>query len=651
MVDSAQYTRLGRSDDKHTRDSAVLPFLKRVGVTFLASVVFVFLVECLARGSVVEAFNFFATTNSAAWATVALVGFVLLLLDAITGRAFQALLALGPLLLIMPFVNFEKLQYLSDPLFPTDFLFARQIVDIAPLLIDDRPMAAVGIAVAAFLIIAFVVCVLFVWRRRFPAISWKARAARLVIALPALLFFFSISDYATYSWVRDRLQIIPMMWDQKENYNHNGFIMAFSLNVPMAHVAEPGGYTAKAMNAMTPTVGVSGGATKPDVIMVMSESFWDPTRLPKMTFTPDPLPHVRKAQSGYMFSPEFGGMTADIEFEALTGFSNSFLPYGSIPYQQYIRRPTPSLARFFKNQGYVTRAIHPFQAWFWNRGNVYEDFGFDKFMSEENLPPLDKRGPLASDAALTDEVIKEADAVHDNPLFFFVVTLQGHGPYEAHRYSHTSIDVKAPGMSDETKQSALSYAEGISDADKAFKHLMDWAKNRSRPTILVFFGDHLPPLGQVYVDTGFLKQNVAPRKAPVPDMLQQHETPLVIWSNREGTVDTGTISPSLIPLELLKLAGMTHPYYTGFLGEVRDKYRVIERQLLLKPDGKTGLQNWVGNPKTDPIVKDFRLLQYDAMFGKGYAREAFFPAMDDKEKPRSSGVPVSAAGAPHPAGT
>ncbi len=60
-----------------------------------------------------------------------------------------------------------------------------------------------------------------------------------------------------------------------------------------------------------------------------------------------------------MFSPEFGGMTANIEFEALTGFSNAFLPAGSIPYQQYVRTPTPSLATFLKSEGYEARAIHP----------------------------------------------------------------------------------------------------------------------------------------------------------------------------------------------------------------------------------------------------------------------------------------------------
>ncbi|MGN6548360.1 MAG: LTA synthase family protein [Pararhizobium sp.] len=624
-------------------------FLSRLAITLVASAIFVFLVEVLARGSMSEAAAFMFSTDTAAWATVALVAFLILLLDAITGRFGQAFLALGPLFLILPFINFEKLQYLSDPFFPTDFLFARQIVDIAPLLIDSKPIAAVAIAVAGLAVVAFVVAVLILWRRRFPRIPWSARLLRVAIAVPPLLFFFSISDYAHFSWARDRLQIIPMMWDQKANYDHNGFIMAFALNAPMAHVSAPKGYSKKTMASITPTVGVSGGATKPDVIMVMSESFWDPTKLPGVTLTPDPMPHVRQAQSGYMFSPEFGGMTADIEFEALTGFSNAFLPIGSIPYQQYVHRPMPSLARFFGTQGYVTRAIHPFQAWFWNRGTVYQDFGFDKFMSEDELPPLKKRGPLASDAALTEEVIKEADAIKDRPLFFFVVTLQGHGPYEAHRYPENTIKVDAPKMTEDDRQSLATYAEGVSDADKSLERLMDWAKKRSRPTILVFFGDHLPPLGPVYVDTGFLKDNVAPRKAPPDKMLLQHGTPLVIWSNRKGTVNTGTISPSLIPREILTLAGMTHPYYTGFLGEARDDYRVIERQLLLKPDGKTALQNWYGKPAPDPTMRAFQLIQYDMMFGKKYVKSDFFPGMFGGPK-GSGGVPVSsAAPAPVPA--
>ena len=145
------------------------------------------------------------------------------------------------------------------------------------------------------------------------------------------------------------------------------------------------------------------------------------------------MPNVRAVRSGSMFSPEFGGMTANVEFEALTGFSNAFLPYGSIPYQQYVRGPVPSLATFFRSEGYETTAIHPFEGWFWNRTHVYDAFGFDRFLSIEKLPPMAWRGPLVSDDALTDEIIRRADAT-ERPFFTFAVSLQGHGPYEPNRY-------------------------------------------------------------------------------------------------------------------------------------------------------------------------------------------------------------------------
>ena len=164
------------------------------------------------------------------------------------------------------------------------------------------------------------------------------------MALPVLAMFASIMDYATFSWTRDRLQIIPMMWDQKENYAFNGFTLAFALNLPMANVPAPAGYSAEAIGDIPGFPAASVPADKPDIIIVMSESFWDPTKLPGVTITPDPIPTVRETRSGSMFSPEFGGMTANIEFEALTGFSNAFLPYGSIPYQQYIHGAAP-LAR------------------------------------------------------------------------------------------------------------------------------------------------------------------------------------------------------------------------------------------------------------------------------------------------------------------
>ncbi|SFP93864.1 Phosphoglycerol transferase MdoB [Mesorhizobium sp. NFR06] len=593
--------------------------------TLLASALLVFAIEWIVRGDFFGTVDFFLQPFKPGWTTIAVFALVMVGLDAILGRSHQSLMIVAPLTLALAFVGHQKSRYLGDPLYPTDFLFARQIMALMPLLVRERPWTAVMLASGIVGGLTLLVYGWRLWRRRVPILSRKGRLARLALAVPLLAFFVSIMDYATFSWTRDRLQIIPIMWDQKENYASNGFALAFALNVPMAHVSAPPGYSQKTMDAiMRPDVVASVPDEKPDIIVVMSESFWDPTKLPGVTIKPDPIPTVRALRSGSMFSPEFGGMTANIEFEALTGFSNAFLPAGSIPYQQYVRTPTPSLATFLKSEGYRARAIHPGTNWFWNRGAVYADFGFNDFRSEETLPPMEKRGPLASDAAMTDEIMREADA-SDDPVFLFAVSLQNHGPYEPYRYYNPTHSVDAA-ISSWARESLLSYAEGSADADHGLQRLIDWAKARQRPTVIAFFGDHLPPLGPVYVETGFLKDNVAPRKEPSADAaLEHHNTPLIIWSNRSGPVENlGAVSPAFLPYHILTTAGITHPYYTGFLGALREHYRVVDRNLLLSPSGEA-TADWGRQKQIDPKINDFRLIQYDMMFGKRHTAPDFFP--------------------------
>ncbi len=598
-------------------------------LSLVASAILVFAIELVFRGDFAATVRFFTQPFKPGWTTIILFALIMVGLDALFGRRHQSLLLVAPLTLTLAFVGNQKSLYLGDPLYPTDFLYARQILELMPLLVRERPLT--GVVMAAGIVLAAVLLVYGwrLWRRRAPALTYKGRLVRLVLTLPLLAFFVSLMDYATFSWTRDRLQIIPMMWDQKENYNSNGFALAFALNVPMAHVSAPKGYSEKAIAAIErPSVAASVPEEKPDIIIVMSESFWDPTRLPGVAITPDPVPTARKLRSGSVFSPEFGGMTANVEFEALTGFSNAFLPAGSIPYQQYVRAPVPSMATFLKSEGYETRAIHPGTSWFWNRTPVYADFGFDAFKSEENMPPLEKRGPLASDAAMTEEIIREADETAE-PFFFFVVSLQNHGPYAADRYPDARHAVEAS-ISQPARDSLRSYAEGAADADQGLKRLLDWAQKRERATVIAFFGDHLPPLGPVYVETGFLKDNVAPRRDTPERMREQHETPLVVWSNRTGAVpELGTLSPAFLPYHVLRTAGITHPYYTGFLGALSERYSVVDRNLLLSGSGEA-TPDWARQKEIDPAIRDFRFLQYDMMFGKRRAAPDFFPETVDK---------------------
>ena len=601
--------------------------LSSVLATVLISSLLVFAIEWVARGDFMATVGFFLQPFKPGWTTVIVFSLALILLDAIFARRHIGVMILAPLTLGLAFVGQQKVHYLGDPLYPTDFLFARQIMELMPLLVNERPWLAVALVAGIVAGIGGLVWLWRFWRRRAPALGRRSRLNRLAIAVPALVFFVSIMDYATFSWTRDRLQIIPIMWDQKENYASNGFALAFAMNVPMAKVSAPPAYSDKVLdNIIAPGPGgVVMPQDKPDVIIVMSESFWDPTRLPNTKFSADPMPNVRANQSGSMFSPEFGGMTANVEFEALTGFSNAFLPYGSIPYQQYVRGPVPSLATFFRSEGYETTAIHPFEGWFWNRKHVYDAFGFDRFFSIEKLPPMQSRGPLISDASLTDEIIKRADAA-ERPFFTFAVSLQGHGPYEPNRYWDAKIDVQSP-VSESTRRSIQSYAEGVADADRSLKRLMDWASKRKRHTVVAFFGDHLPPLNQGYTETGFLKEPV-PERRESPEALALHrDTPLVVWSNKTGAMkDVGSISPSLLPLKVFQAAGIEHPYYTGFLSRVDAKYDVVDRHMLISHTG-VATEDWSREKKIDPLINDYRLLQYDAMFGKQRTVKRFFPGL------------------------
>lgn len=601
--------------------------LLSLGSTFLLASLIVALVEWVARGELADIPTYFVSPAHPALATVGIVMLLMLLLDAVFGRTHQSILVVAPLLLIPAFLSNQKQHYLSDPLYPSDFLFGRQIMELMPVMVRERPLTAVALAVGIFVAAAVLA---FLWRhawRHALRLSRAARVARLSIGLPLAALFVSQMDPTQYSFIREKLGIIPIVWDQQENYSYNGFIIAFSLNLPMADVKMPAGYGQNAIDAIPARnyAYLSGPREKPDVIMLMSESLWDPTRLSNISLTPDPMPTIRAAQSGNVFSPEFGGMTANVEFEALTGFSNAFLPYGSIPYQQYIRRPIPSLATFFRSEGYAARSLHPFSGWFWNRNEVYKAFGFEEFHTEDTMPPMEKRGIFASDDSLMKEIMREGEDL-DRPFFFFAVTLQGHGPYEAHRYVENTVNIKGD-LDDADRDTLETYAQGVRESDQSLKMLMDWASKRDRETIIVLWGDHLPPLGSVYPNTGYMPDQVAARKAPLDVMKREHETPLVIWSSKKGMrKDIGTISPSQLPYHLLKTAGYEHPFYTGFLGRVQKKYPIVDRYQLATRDNQA-FPDWSRNEQSlDPLMRDYRYLQHDAMFGRDYGLERFFPS-------------------------
>jgi hypothetical protein len=76
----------------------------------------------------------------------------------------------------------------------------------------------------------------------------------------------------------------------------------------------------------------------------------------------------------------------------------------------------------------------------------------------------------------------------------------------------------------------------------------------------------------------------------------------------------------------LKTAGFEHPFYTGFLGRVQKKYNIVDRYQLATRDSQT-FPDWGRDDRQlDPLIRDYRYLQYDMMFGHQYGLGRFFPS-------------------------
>ncbi|SCW34512.1 Sulfatase [Paenibacillus tianmuensis] len=314
----------------------------------------------------------------------------------------------------------------------------------------------------------------------------------------------------------------------------------------------------------------------PNIIILLSEAFWDITQINSLQFSKDPAPMFHALQEkfthGTLLSPMFGGGTANVELEVLTGHSMRFFPEGSIPYEQYIKQPTASLASLLSGQGYTTTAISPFYHWFFNSSEVYKHLGFSRFISLEYFNPDEYFGPYIGDHAVVRRIIEESER-SPGPNFIFANTMENHYHYWPDKFKKNHIEVKGH-MSKAATGIAETYAQGLSGADRALQELVLHFSRLKEPTIIVFFGDHLPSLEKllVYKESNYISGE------DDPDFLEKmHNTPVVIWSNylpKEAKEELH-MSPSFLGPYILNLAKRPGSPYTDYLSDLYRKMPVL----------------------------------------------------------------------------
>lgn len=435
----------------------------------------------------------------------------------------------------------------------------------------------------------------------------------------------------------DEFRITPVRYEQVYNCNRNGILVAAFDSLDFVLPEKPsssgsirirklvreleaerksaagspaGAVDGTANGAANDVPGPGGtperkGGTKerPNVIVLLSETFWDPTLMKNVTFSGDPLPFFRslmqRTTGGWMLTPQFGGTTANVEFEVLTGNSVRFLPGGSIAYINYLNRSVDSLASIFARQGYETTAVNPFFNWFFNSRNAYRNMGFSRFVSSEFFEPK-FHGPNYEDSQVMAKIIEAADST-PGPDFIFANTMENHGSYEDKFYDHP-ITVSGP-ITAKTKNMLENYATGELAFDKAFQTLVEHYERSGEPTVILAFGDHLPGFGSNYYgfkDAGYIKGN------DDPDLMEKlHFTPFVIWDNTTGRKrEELRMNAHYLGAYLLHYMGAPGTYYTDFL------YSLYQKQPLI-PIRPFRYQH----PVDESVLADYKRLQYDILFG------------------------------------
>ena len=619
----------------------------RMAFPLAASLITVLLGEWIARGALtadtVTSFIFpHAEAYLLAWLFLFLVW---LLLDWIFQLPPLSTLGMAVLGCVPCAVNFYTLQLRGEPFLPWDLAQVSEAAGVA---------SAAGIKIQTSMIVTAVVELalmagsFFLYRGRHKQ-RWLPRVAGSAATAAALcLLIFGVYLQPA---VCQAIGIVPDAWMQDRYYRYYGVVTGFMTNLSNLEIDKPDNYSEEAVDAILDNVDesqkfstsslypTSYAATtakdeqvkKPTIIYVMNESYWDVSELEQygIKFDTDVSANLHALQQtsayGRAYSPSFGGGTCDVEFEALTGYSASFLPSGSKPYQQHVTKPMFALPSYLKTQGYQTAAVHCFWARYWSRDTAYPNLGLDDFISLEDMHGVTKvrkhywTNGLVTDDSMADQIIGQYEkmkASSDEPVFLHAVTMQNHTNYNKDNYpddQRVKVLEHPAGMKASTVGALEDFATGIRDADAMLGKLTAYFSQVDEPVILVFWGDHYNPIDSnydVYTTTGYASDSSADPRL--------HQTTLLMWSNySDAQVDLGTIAAYDISPVMMNLYGLQQPLYFQFLNrQLRVASRACTRGVTMNLDGTTTLeptefqQRW---------TQEHWMLQYDLMFGKGYA--------------------------------
>lgn len=509
---------------------------------------------------------------------------------------------------ILYLINYFKFDIKGEYVSPLDFNLIGETLNIVTSF-----KLKITFTIVIIILITIGIC-FWISRTTFQKMGKKRRGLGGIVGVIGLVLSINV---ITNNAFLNKIKIQQDVYFVDNNYINNGFLFTLVNRTNEIRVNKPTDYNKETIAQLLDTNAETvAGDIKPNIIMIMSEALFDINQLPNVNLSENPLQNFNKYQEegvkGNIITPVFGGYTCQTEYEVLTGNSTDFTGTGNIAYTRYVSANTPSIAKELRDIGYNTVGIHPYERTFYRRHAVYEQLGFNEFITQEDFEEPTRIRSYISDQDVFERVIDEYEKNGENPFFTYVVTMQNHGPYTDVN-SNADIELLNNTLPEEDTNILSNYASILKQSDQALAYLVEYFRKVEEPTIIVMFGDHLPVLGNAYSNTGYLGQD------NLMNAFKQYQTPLLIWSNYQDTQqDIGYIDASYLGAVTLEYVGLNTDTYYKLLLEKAKNIRAYNTGFSVNKEGELISNDQLSSEAIEDL-QDLWVLQYDVMFGKNYS--------------------------------
>lgn len=512
----------------------------------------------------------------------------------------------------MSLINRVKLTIRGEPFVPRDISLIKEAADAAGSYDMTLPWFQIGCLVvmtAVFIVLG----VLLPLKKSEDAPKKRGALVRvtgfvlcLAVLVGAVGLVYSSTDlYNSFETTEP--------YNLSSVNNELGFVYYFCYHFSTYKIEKPEGFDRDEAASWETGYESAPDAADVNVVFVMNEAFSDILNEDVFVFPEgenpmevyNTLAEGENAWAGHIVVPYFAGGTADTEFDVASGMQTNLLNPAapSLTAFRTVNRDLDSIFRIFGADGYTSCFMHPGQSWFYNRENVYDWFGADESFFVEDFD-AEYKGSWVTDESVLRELVSrfEEKSAGGGLDFTYAVTIQNHMSYTAEKYGDyvcPEVETTAE-LSPEIQTAVNVYAEGIRDANAMLEDLTEFYSEQSEPVLLVFFGDHLPYLGdnrQGYAELGLPAASVTGGEDP----FAAYTAPVLFWCNDAAAealdfanaieaLDLpadGRISACYLGAVVLELTGRgeVSPWF-AFLNEMRRELPVLHNGYYESADGE-----------------------------------------------------------------